>query len=206
MIAIGGAILAAGLSKRFGKPKLTAPINGVPMITKITQAALKSDLSSIVIVLGANAGLIRECISDFDNGKLKIIENQNYEDGQSTSIIAGLNALGNPDGYMFLLGDQPLVSAKMINRIIEQYSQSPEYLCVPRVDGKIGSPKIFPRSWRHKLRKLTGDCGALKLIEQSVSEINYVEFDNPAVQMDIDTPDDYKRVMEEIKCGNFTNS
>jgi len=116
MSRCGALILAAGGSSRFGRPKQLLPFGGEPLIARITRTVLLSQAKPVGIVLGSHASLCESALAGFD---VRIIHNPRWEEGMSTSIQAGVAAIGTQvDALVIALCDQPFVSAELIDRLI----------------------------------------------------------------------------------------
>ena len=106
---VAGILLAAGASTRMGKTKQLLPLGGKTLVERVLIEALTSQLDKVVLVLGYQAGDIRKVITPpFPQPKLSIIENRQFKEGISSSIIAGLSEIENThDHVMILLGYMP---------------------------------------------------------------------------------------------------
>ncbi len=118
-IKIAGIILAAGKSFRLGKSKQILAFKKKTILHEIIKNACNSLLYEIIVVLGHNANKIKKKV---DLSNVKVTLNIDYEKGQSSSIQKGLKLISdNCAAGMFLLGDQPLVSTKIINILIKEF-------------------------------------------------------------------------------------
>ena len=117
---VAGIILAAGASTRMGRPKQLLDVGHQTLLDRILGEALKSDLDSVVLVLGHEMQLIKNGLrTNLENPKLRIIENKHYKEGISTSIIAGFSEVQNShDHCMIILADMPHITASLINHFI----------------------------------------------------------------------------------------
>ncbi|MBW1806425.1 MAG: NTP transferase domain-containing protein, partial [Deltaproteobacteria bacterium] len=89
---VAGLVLAAGISKRMGQPKQLLDRDGVTLLDHILGEVMRSELDLVVLVLGHRAQEIRAGLThDLNDPALRVIENRNYRDGISSSIIAGLS-------------------------------------------------------------------------------------------------------------------
>ena len=225
-----GVILAAGLSTRMGAlgQKLLLPLRGSALVVHVARAALASRLAEAIVVVGAEPDRIRAALPA--DARLRIVENRRYAEGRSGSIRAGLEAAverapGSP-GVLFLLGDQPLMPAALIDAVIaaaeaEDAREAGDArgaplavaslpggapLVVPTLPGGTGSeakgnPVLFRRPLFEALRALTGDRGALALIEARWKEAALVPVRDPATQLRVETPEDYRRLLERAESG-----
>ena len=124
MINISCILLAAGESKRMGNPKLLLKLGKSNIINITLNNYLKSKIFEIIVVLGHEAKKIKDSISTQDK-RIKFVVNKNYAKGMSTSIKYGvLEASKQSEAFLIALGDQPLISHKIIDRLIDRYLSS----------------------------------------------------------------------------------
>ncbi len=192
---VTGIILAAGRGIRMGTSKLLLPFRSSTILECTVDSALASRLQRVIVVLGHDAGTI-EPLMKGRNVKLAI--NHLYEQGQSTTLKAGLKLLDNDtDAALFLLGDQPMVTAETINLILDAYKASPSSpIVLPVFDGLRGNPVLFSRQTFSRIENITGDHGARTLFDEYAEKILEVPVDDPSIHFDIDTVDDYNRLMQ----------
>ena len=157
-----GIILAAGESKRFGEPKQLLRLDGRFLIERVLQAALESNLDFVVLVLGCEHDRIqRSLLKRTGHPKCAVLVNPDYRYGLSSSLKAGIARIQlDFPSAMFLLGDQPMVSAALINRLLQQFAQSEKSICVPAHRGTRGNPALFAKPHYPAILNLTGDTGA----------------------------------------------
>ena len=124
---------------------------------------------------------------------IKLAINPDYEQGMSTSIIAGLNLVhGRVQGVMLVLGDQPLVNSQTINSLIEEFYNHEKGIAVPTYQGKRGHPIIFAIKYKEQLLKLKGDMGGRQIIKDHPDDILEVAVNSESIVADFDTTDDYQ--------------
>jgi molybdenum cofactor cytidylyltransferase len=183
---VGGIILAAGGSKRLGRPKQGLTWQGKPFITHIALQALAASLEPLKIVLGADQDLVRDTLV---NIPVKLIENPDWEKGQSTSMKAGLRSLpANCDSVVFLLCDQPQVSAVLIRKLIERRIQKHSPIIAPRVGRQRGNPVLFGHETFSALLKVDGDKGGRGIFDRF--DVDYVPWMDRRLLLDVDDEHD----------------
>ena len=189
---IAGIILAAGMSKRFGRPKQLLKIGGEFIINRVVDAALKSLLDSVILVLGHCHAEILPVLGDrIKNPNLQMVINRDYKKGMSCSLRCGvLTVQSRSAAIMFLLGDQPLLDSETINLLIEQYRLSPKEICVPLCQGRRKNPTLFSSAYYDRLLTIEGDTGARAIIEGQPENVLFVEIGRPDCFQDVDTPGD----------------
>ncbi|RPI72381.1 MAG: molybdenum cofactor cytidylyltransferase [Desulfobacteraceae bacterium] len=190
-----GVILAAGKSTRMGSPKQLLKLKGKYLIERVLDAALESKLEAIFLVLGSEYRNIQKALgSKLENPRLEVLINQQYEKGLSQSLRCGLERVKDIyPSIMFLLGDQPLVDSKTINKLLETFRLGDREICVPAYHGQRGNPVIFSQKIYPELEKLVGDKGARDLIQNLKDQVLFVEMKEPKLFFDIDTEEDLIR-------------
>jgi molybdenum cofactor cytidylyltransferase len=198
---IRGIILAAGTARRMGKIKQLLPLGNQPMLCHIAHAACQSELNEVVLVTGAAADLVASAV---DNFSLQIINNPDWSQGQASSLKAGLRLLTlDAEAVLFLLADQPLITAGLINRIIEAYRSSGKTIICPAHGERRGNPVLFDLNrWRDALSALSGDQGARQIIVDHPDEVGLVAVESEEIFWDIDTEEDYRRIRDLIEKNN----
>lgn len=192
---IAGIVLAAGQSSRMGRVKQLLPWQGITLLGAALEQARRSCLDELIVVLGAASDRIQDTV---DLQDVQVIVNPAYAQGQSTSLQAGLAVL--PDAMqaaVFLLGDQPLVSAATIDRIIKAYTETHASLVIPVHAGRRGNPVLIKRSLFPELMTLQGDTGARVLFHGYADSICEVPVPDSGICRDIDTWEDYQLLLGE---------
>lgn len=189
---VAGIILAAGGSSRLGEPKQLLPWRGETFVGTITRNAVESGLSPVVVVTGSHADLVKKAVEDLP---VRIVYNPDWELGQSTSVKVGLQAITEEVGAaMFLLSDQPQVSPMLIRKLVEAHAQTLSSIVAPLIDGHRGNPVIFDRDTFNDFSKLKGDEGGRGLFSRY--PIEWVEWHDRQMLLDVDTPEDYQRLLD----------
>lgn len=186
---IVAVVLAAGGSHRFGDAnKLLAEIDGEPIVARSVQSFVESDLDNVYVVTGDEAGAVRSVIP-FDH--LGFIHNEQWDEGQSTSVRAGLEraVADGAEAIVFGLGDMPWVASSSIDLIAWTYQHHTAGIITAAYEGQRGNPVLFDETTFRSLRTISGDTGGRELI-QSRTDAIAVETGDPGVIRDIDYPDD----------------
>jgi len=197
---VAGIILAAGTSSRMGETKQLLKIGGKFLVERVVQEALHSNLGEVVVVLGYQAGSVRDILaSAMTNSKLRVVENAHYRAGMSTSIQAGLEAVEKrADHVMILLGDMPHITADVINTLLSRYLASGRTLGAVSVQGRRSHPVILGRPWYPALRDLRGDVGARALFDAFQDNVCLVDAPPAYDDLDLDTWEDYRKALLKI--------
>jgi molybdenum cofactor cytidylyltransferase len=195
-----GILLAAGMSKRFGTPKQLLKLGGKTLIERILEAALSSRLDRIFLVLGHHSETILEQIADCQaDPRLTLGINSAYRSGMSSSLRLGLEmARADFPSVMFLLADQPLVDAAMIDRLLERFWSSDKDICVPVCGGRRRNPTLFSSRFYSRILKIKGDTGAREIIRAHSESVQTVQMEDALCFIDIDTPADLDRLRSRM--------
>ena len=183
----GAIILAAGQSSRMGSVnKLLEPVQGKLMMRHAVDAAIESNVSSVIVVTGFEAERVAEHLSDLP---LSIVHNPRYGEGMSTSLQCGIAALpGDVDGVVICLADMPNVSAAHINKLIDAFDPDMDRaVCVSSFAGRRGNPVLWSRFFFAQMQQLSGDEGARRLLREHGDVVYEVDMPSRAVLHDIDT-------------------
>jgi molybdenum cofactor cytidylyltransferase len=173
-----------------GQPKLLLEWQGKTLVRRAADTAVESGASPVVVVTGPRDQEMRHELEDLP---VTVVHNPDYADGMSTSLRAGVAALPElVTGAIVMLSDQPFVSAEVMERLAAELAGSNALIVQPRYDGAPGNPVGFKRSLFAELQTQQGDQGARELLRARRSDIRYVDFDNAALQQDIDTPEDFE--------------
>lgn len=192
MLKIAILILAAGKSSRMGETKQLLPFGNDSILRAVIHNALQTNVNDVFVVLGANAELIKTHIVDYP---IQIIHNPDYEKGLGSSIAIGIHELMDYDGVTITLADQPKVDSAYLNKLILEFNNLPDHVIASEYDGHYGVPAIFPKQYFKELTALKGDKGAKEFLNSGTILIKSV---NSSVNLvDVDTPEDYQRLIQE---------
>ena len=195
---IAGIILAGGESRRWGKgkSKLLLPFSGKTLIERVVRSVLESSFDYRFVILGWRREEVLRAVRKEDrNGKIIALYSERFSEGKAYSIRKAIKSLpGEVDAALFLLGDQPLVSSSLMEKVMSAYRTSRPRLCFPEIDGRKGNPALFDRSLFPELLKLEGDRGGLEIVRRMWDKAVRIPIDDPLSQLDVDTQDDYDRL------------
>lgn len=181
-------ILAAGGSQRLGRPKQLLTWEGLSLIRHVALTAISSDLEAVLVVLGSSSEKVAAEVADLP---IKVVLNLEWESGQSSSTRVGLSAIpDNTGAVIFMLADQPRVSRRLIRTLVERHATTLAPIIAPLVDGKRGNPVLFDCSTFRDFKTVSGDEGGRGLF--SKYPINWIDWHDPSILLDIDTDDDYQ--------------
>ncbi len=212
---IAGIVLAAGESKRFGKPKQLLEWKGQPFVRAAAQTALRAGLSPVVVVTGANAEAVEAAVRDLD---VVIVRNDDWHSGQASSLREGIRFLtappslrdnslksfgfggdarraegGGVGGAVFLLCDQPQVTATVIQALREKHAEGLYPIVAPMIVDRRGNPVLFDRSLFPDLTAIEGDTGGRAIFHKY--RVEYLPWHDDGLLLDVDTPEQYERLI-----------
>ena len=188
---IAGIVLAGGASRRLGQPKQLLDWQGKPLVRHVAEMALAAGLSPVVVVTGAFSDAIGVALEGLP---VRMVKNEAWEDGQSTSVQAGLRALPlEVGGAVFMLVDQPWVSPFLVQALIEEHARLLAPIVVPLIDQQRGNPVLFDRVTFSDFEGLRGDVGARPLFARYRPV--WVPWHDPRALLDVDTLEDYQRLL-----------
>lgn len=191
---IGAIILAAGESKRMGKPKLLLPFGYKTIVETVVNNVIQSKADEALVVLGADPEEIKEKIKDFP---VTITVNPHYKEGMLSSVQWGFNAIPeNIRGVLVCLGDQPSIPPSIMDKVIEAFRSSKKGIVVPAFNKNRGHPVLIDVKYRKEIEDLSPDVGLRDIVYNHPEDTLEVEVDNPAILRDIDNPNDYKKETE----------
>ena len=190
-----GIILAAGGSKRLGRPKQLLDWFGKPFIVKVIETAKIAGLDPIVVVTGANYQAIELAIKD---QQVIIQRNDGWELGQSSSMIAGIVALGGfpVRPFIYMMCDQPQLPVELLLELISE-SKNTEYdIVTTSVAGKVSPPVLFKPVCIPDIKQLTGDQGGR--VVHSKHRTKVMEWKDDRLILDSDTEEDYQLLIKSF--------
>jgi molybdenum cofactor cytidylyltransferase len=184
---VAAVILAAGGSSRLGQPKQLIQWRDQPLIWHAVRAAEKLD--PVAVVIGEEIEKLRRALK---KEPLVIIENADWEAGQSSSVRIGLEAVsGGTEAVVFLLADMPFVGSDLVSALLQRYRETLAPLVATWAGGRRANPVLFDRETYSDLRSLEGDQGGRAIFRRFERE--FVEWDD-TVLLDVDTPEDLERL------------
>ena len=212
-----GIILAGGRSSRYGQPKPLLDWHGKPFVRVVAETALAAGLSPVVIVTGAKAEKVEPSVNDLP---VIIVRNGDWQNGQSTSIRAGLaslspphpdsghlplppscktgkrkdsEAMGKVGAAIFLLADQPQITSTVVRALIEEHARTLTPIVGPLIGGQRSNPVLFDQVTFPDLIALSGDAGGRAIFSQY--PVNYLTWYDESQLSDVDTPEEYQKLV-----------
>jgi molybdenum cofactor cytidylyltransferase len=192
---ISAVILAAGDSRRMGRPKLLLPWGKTTVLGQVVTTFSKAGITDIVVVTGGVRdlveGLVTELAKEFP---VRTSYNPDYEHGEMlSSIKAGLKALDSQThAALFALGDQPQVQVETVRHICTAFLGTDATLVVPSFENQRGHPWLAVRSLWDEILTLPPSTTPRQFLNAHAKQVEYITA-NKSILQDLDTPEDYTR-------------
>jgi molybdenum cofactor cytidylyltransferase len=180
-------VLAAGLSKRFGSPKMCQALSdGQPMI--VASIARYAEIFHQVFVVVDDADHQLESLLESHSADLPMVgvRSNNSAQGMSQSLIAGIHGAENASGWMIALGDMPYLQTDTIAKL--RALSCATNIIIPRCHGRVGNPVVFGADFKTALLALKGDQGGKPVTRANADQVVYLDVDDEGVLQDIDYP------------------
>jgi molybdenum cofactor cytidylyltransferase len=201
-----GVVLAAGESRRMGTPKAMLPVGAgcETFVERIVATLTAAGVEPLVVVTGRHTAEIRSVLMRA-GAPAMIVENPRVEEGQLSSLLVGIDAIDGADveGALVTLVDVPLVSRATVACLIEAFRSGAAPIVRPMSRGRHGHPVIFRRTLFGELRAADLRVGAKDVVRRHAAEILDVEIDDEGAFVDVDTPEEYRRVFDRDAPGGL---
>jgi molybdenum cofactor cytidylyltransferase len=190
---VAAIVLAAGLSRRMGQPKMILPWGNTTVIRRVVQALIGGGLDQILVVTGGASQQVEDALHGMS---VQTVYNPRYEqDHMAFSLQVGLSNLpAEIAAAMVALGDQPQIESFVVNTLLQVYKEEPAPLIVPSYRMRRGHPWIIDRSLWNAVWSLEPPRTLRDFLNTYANQIRYLEFDTASILGDLDTPSDYERV------------
>jgi CTP:molybdopterin cytidylyltransferase MocA len=198
-MSLAGVVLAGGRSARMGSPKALLDFRGQPFVVRILEALEALEVKTRAVVVGPDAPRIQPALAGHE---CLILENTDVEGGPIASLRAALRALQavRPTAVLAWPVDLPHVRVTTVERLIETFRRDPAPAVVPTFAERRGHPVLWGAVLFEEL--LTSEAasrhGARAVLHAHAAEIGSVPVDDPAVIDDLNTPEDYERLVREL--------
>ena len=193
---VAGIILAAGESTRFGKPKQLLDWKGEPFVRAVARTALEAGLSPVVVITGANSEQVESVVKNLD---VIVVRNDDWKNGQSSSIKTGINKLISSNSEVgsaiFLLADQPQITTSILPALIEKHAEGLHPIVAPLVLDQRANPVLFDRVTFPDLLSIEGDVGGRAIFHKH--QVEYLPWHDDRMLLDVDTPEHYQRLISD---------
>lgn len=188
---IGLIIMAAGSGSRFGGHKLLVKIKDKPIYEYVIDSCKGIKFHQKIIVTSEV-----DIINYAKRNEFEVVINNKPQFGQGYTINLGMNSLRSLDAVMFLVCDQPFISSATIEGMIKNYKENT--ILIARNNNRWGNPNIFGKKFFDELKKLSGDVGGKKVVNDNKESLLFFDVDNEVEFSDVDTVQDWIDINKKL--------
>jgi len=191
---LAAVILSGGASRRMGTPKALLPYRGGTFLEHLLKITDHPRIGWRRVVLGADAGAI---VAGTEFRADEIIINENWEDGQLSSIQAGVRSLpGGTYGMLLCLIDHPLISRELVGELVSRFYESGKAIALPVYKGRRGHPVIFAARLYQELLSAPLETGARAVVWAHREEVCEMETNEEGCVLNLNDPDALAKARE----------
>lgn len=189
---IAAIVLAAGASRRMGRPKLTLPWGGTSVIGQVVSVLQNAGLEHITVVTGAGREQVEQALAGYP---VRFAYNSGYAQSEMLgSIQAGLRAMPpEAQAALITLGDQPQIRPATVAALLDAFASHPAPLILPSHHGRRGHPWLIRRDLWPDLLALRPPATPRDFLRAHADSILHLEWAEDSILRDLDTPEDYER-------------
>jgi molybdenum cofactor cytidylyltransferase len=190
--SVAAVVLAAGRSKRMGRPKMVLPWGDTTVIGRVVEVLCQAEIQPVVVVTGGARCQVEAALS---GSSAQLVFNPDYERNEMlVSLQLGLGVLGVDVGAaLVVLGDQPQIELDVVQSILVRYWSGQAPLVVPSFRMRRGHPWLVERRLWKAILDLDPTSTLRDLLNQYSEQIDYLNVASRSVLRDLDTPEDYQR-------------
>jgi len=194
---LAAAILAAGESRRMGRPKALVPFEGLTFVEHLLQATNHPRVGIVRVVLGANAESIQ---AELKLDQETVVVNQDWQQGQLSSIQSAIRSLPADEtaGLLLCPVDHPLISSQLVSRLIAEFDSDRKLIVVPTHQGRRGHPVIFHASLYAELLDASPNIGARQVVWAHPDAIAEIETDEAGVILNLNDPETMRKALGHL--------
>jgi molybdenum cofactor cytidylyltransferase len=194
---LAAVVLAAGESRRMGRPKQLLPFGEQTILERVVDTLLSAGVGEVVVVLGHEADRVRPVLG---KRPVKAVINDAYRQGMLSSVKCGVRAVGRDyDAVLFALGDQPHIECAVVSEVIRAYRTGHAGIVIPRYGAKKGHPIIINlQKYRQAILNLSEDVGLNALMQEHGDDVCLIDVATEDIIRDIDVPEDYTRELARL--------
>ncbi|MBZ5534392.1 MAG: nucleotidyltransferase family protein [Acidobacteriia bacterium] len=190
---ISSLLLAAGLSRRYGREKLEELIHQKTLIEWAIDQLKASVIDEVIVVVNPETSRLVQTPPHQD--RVKKVVNPSPLDGMSSSIRCGLEACSpKSEAVLIAHADMPAVNPGIVDQLASRWELKPGQIVAPRFKEQQGNPVIIPRILWDEVQALRGDVGCKAILTGHPSQIEWVEMDDDAILLDVDRVEDWERL------------
>jgi CTP:molybdopterin cytidylyltransferase MocA len=194
MKKLAAAILAAGASRRMGRPKALVPLEGLTFVEHLLAATRHPRVGVVRVVLGANAESVA---AELKLDSEMVVVNEGWQEGQLSSVHAAIRSLAaeETDGLLLCPVDHPLITLHLVSKLIAEFDAGQKLIVLPIYLGRRGHPVIFRASLYDELLAASDDVGARQVVWAHPGEIAEVATDEVGVILNLNDPEAMRKAL-----------
>lgn len=191
-------IPAAGLSRRMGRHKLLLPLGRGTVIEQLLSVLRSSGIDEIIVVMRKHDHALRDVV---ERSGATVVQPDIDPPDMRTSVEHGLHAVAQrhsptaADGWLLSPADHPLLEPRVLGQLIDAWSRSTQPILLPTFDGNRGHPTFFRWELAEAVFTLPAEAGLNLLVRSHADQLALIPVDSNAVLLDLDTPEDYERLL-----------
>ena len=191
---LAAVILSGGASRRMGAPKALLPYQGGTFLEHLLKVTDHPRIGWRRVVLGADAAAIAERV---ELPADEVVMNENWKDGQLSSIQAGVRSLpAGTDGMLLCLIDHPLICSELVGALVERFYESGKPVVLPVYKGRRGHPVIFAARLYEELLGAPLETGARAVVWAHREDVSEMETDEEGCVLNLNDPDALAKIRE----------
>ena len=189
---VAAIVLAAGRSRRMGRPKQLLPLKSLTMI-EVVARRVRPHVDCLVAVIGHAGEQVAAVLRPLG---VILTVNDDVDRGMLSSVKCGLRAAGPGwQGYLFCLGDQPGLTDSVVGAVLAGAASAERGIVIPAFSGRRGHPVYVSRRYYDEILGLDESLGLNAVTGSHPADTLEIPVDEPAVLEDMDTPADYARLL-----------
>ncbi|MFC1510356.1 NTP transferase domain-containing protein [Candidatus Omnitrophota bacterium] len=191
-------LISAGLSQRFGSPKALAPITATQTVLERTQEMLlHTKVSEVLVVLGHQSARLKPFL--LNHKDIKVVYNNHYNFGQTSSVKAGLKCVSpQADAVLLLPVDYPVICGETINALVDQMESSAPPIIVPTYEGMKGHPPLFSKQCFDEILTLDNELGLNEILHRHQSQLCLHPVDDKGVLRSFNTVEEFEQIKKDF--------
>ena len=196
VLHVAALILAAGSSRRMGTSKQLLPLGDRPVIRHCFDTIAAAGIQQVIVVINAHGNGIPEALH---GTPATIVRNTVPDSQMADSVRKGLGAIDDRcSGVLVCLSDHPLISVGTYKAIINAHREAPDRIVIPVYGGRRGHPTLFPAG---AVQEIASGADLRDVIRKDASRLSLLDVADEGVVLDMDTNDDYRRILEKFRAG-----
>lgn len=181
-------VLAAGRSVRMGAPKMLLPFGNSTVLGTVLDACIASRIDETLVVIPQGDKPLGDLLWGLP---VRIVDNPDVDRGMLSSIRCGVEAASDAEVYCIVLGDMPAIRPSIIDGLLAVHRA----ITIPVCNGKRGHPVLISSAYRDAILTQYDDVGLRGLMDEYRDAVTEVPVDEDGVLLDLDTPEDYARMV-----------